>query len=308
PIVLQIGSRFINIGIAGESEPLLTFSTQNFSQMQLFQIENDSHKLNTAAIYDLQRFNYLFAPNLSIYKEKTTLINSFQYNLDSHLFRILHHLFRRLKLDVIKSKIIILEPFELNQIYKKSLTDQLLLHLQARSITFIPSPLMNTVAAGVRNGLVMDFGWNFTVSQSIFDLVVLENTSMLTTIAGHTIPSWLKYKPIEQLFYDDESTWEKNDLDEKSPVQLLLDQLKQLPIDIRKEMVNCVILTGGISKIPGFRLRFRKELDSKLDKHAKESKIVNTLGEWRGASLYSSTILLRSRHLSEMGELKRENY
>ncbi|GMG35905.1 unnamed protein product [Ambrosiozyma monospora] len=120
----------------------------------------------------------------------------------------------------------------------------------------------------------------------------------------------LQYEPIEAVLFphqilnqnkdndEDESGDDEFDSDEKPIIELTVKLIKSLPIDIRSTMVSNMIITGGISKIPGMKSRFIKELKQSLvecglHKCSDEVRSLKTLGSWCGASLYSSTSLLR---------------
>ncbi|GME82215.1 unnamed protein product [Ambrosiozyma monospora] len=120
----------------------------------------------------------------------------------------------------------------------------------------------------------------------------------------------LQYEPIESVLFpchisnnnknnhENESDEDEFDLDERPIIELTVNLIKSLPIDIRSTMVSNMIITGGVSKIPGMKLRFIRELKQSLvecglHKCSDEVRSLKTLGSWCGASLYSSTTLLR---------------
>ncbi|KAG8932829.1 hypothetical protein FRC02_000513 [Tulasnella sp. 418] len=74
------------------------------------------------------------------------------------------------------------------------------------------------------------------------------------------IPGWIRERAAEVLF-------DGGDVDEKSIVEVILDVLVKIPMDLRKELVSSIVVTGGTTMLPGFIPRLQAELVKALSTH-----------------------------------------
>ncbi|PWN52568.1 actin-like ATPase domain-containing protein [Violaceomyces palustris] len=72
------------------------------------------------------------------------------------------------------------------------------------------------------------------------------------------IPGWVRERAAEVLF-------EEGDEDESSLVEMTLESIIKLPIDLRRPMIENVLITGGTAMLPGFITRFKLELVKRLE-------------------------------------------
>lgn len=83
----------------------------------------------------------------------------------------------------------------------------------------------------------------------------------------HTPPTELKValaslaKPAEHTFFEQEAPPDKFD-DEELPITLLIYRtLVALPVDVRRLCMSRILITGGVSNMPGLKTRILKELE-----------------------------------------------
>ena len=98
-------------------------------------------------------------------------------------------------------------------------------------------------------------------------------------VDGITIPSRLRYEVIEECFFDNEEL-----------LRIVDSVIQKSTVDSRPLLLQNVVITGGVSNVPGFRCRLVEELrhyfkDAKID-----SKVC--MGSWSGCSLYVSLVLV----------------
>ncbi|KAF8688862.1 actin, partial [Rhizoctonia solani] len=71
------------------------------------------------------------------------------------------------------------------------------------------------------------------------------------------IPGWVRERAAEALFTG-------GDVDERSVAETVLDCLRKVPVDLRKELISSLLVVGGTSMLPGFVSRLHAELKSLL--------------------------------------------
>lgn len=104
------------------------------------------------------------------------------------------------------------------------------------------------------------------------------------------IPGWVRERAAEILF-----DVEKN---EASVITLIIDAIKSVPTDLRKSLIENILLIGGTSMLPGFSLRVSQELKEELNECnysflAKKVKIIRSkfpanTATWIGGSILGS--------------------
>lgn len=89
-------------------------------------------------------------------------------------------------------------------------------------------------------------------------------------------------------------TGSKNDDTNQMAVdKLAYNVFQSLPIDLKIPIMSKIVITGGLSRIPGFGAFVLNGLNKQLPSSHNENlkfEAVETLGSWSGASLYSSII------------------
>ncbi|PWN21271.1 actin-like ATPase domain-containing protein [Microstroma glucosiphilum] len=78
------------------------------------------------------------------------------------------------------------------------------------------------------------------------------------------IPGWLREHLLD-FFWEQSSEKGGSDEEDESIASLLLHTIVGLPIDLRREMIGSILVSGGYASFPGFPHRVRLELESLLD-------------------------------------------
>ncbi|CAI8496780.1 unnamed protein product [Pichia kudriavzevii] len=198
-VVLLLGSRSIKIGYEGAHHPLGTFSVHNFAEPQNYKTEAlyRDHSMDWSKIVcnntetvtqnhmknDLDCFQYLFYPDLSVYDS----LDKFRSDLKIHLRKILTKIFYKVGIPTINTKVILAIDVLFPKIYIETTTDLLIKHFLMRAIVIVPTPLMVTLASGSSSGLIIDIGWSVTKINVVYDNRLLENFSKITNRAGRMI-------------------------------------------------------------------------------------------------------------------------
>ncbi|ORX52226.1 actin-like ATPase domain-containing protein [Piromyces finnis] len=104
------------------------------------------------------------------------------------------------------------------------------------------------------------------------------------------IPGWVRERAAEILFDE-----ERN---EASVISLIIDSIKSTPTDIRKSLLQNILLIGGTSMLPGFCYRVSQELKERLKEDHLEnlvkevtiirSKFPANTATWIGGSILGS--------------------
>lgn len=200
----------------------------------------------------------------------------------------------------------------------RNLLTRLFLHdLRAGSITFLPRSVCTIIGAGVRNGIVIDIGWNSISVTTVGDLREMEqletvrgvkwmlSSSSNTTVSSiegpfHSVDtSSLDFKAA---FLDED---EQNDIEERSVLQLTRMMLKSLDHATRALVIPSIMFNSTIVKVP-------KETEIAMAHilKAEDYPKVNftpSLGSWRGCSLYMSSVPWGAQGLKIPGEIKRDD-
>ncbi|KAG9105010.1 hypothetical protein FRC06_002931 [Ceratobasidium sp. 370] len=71
------------------------------------------------------------------------------------------------------------------------------------------------------------------------------------------IPGWVRERAAEILFTG-------GDVDERSVAEAVLDSLRKVPVDLRKELISSILVVGGTSMLPGFIPRLHAEIQALL--------------------------------------------
>ncbi|KAK6199623.1 uncharacterized protein RJT21DRAFT_115411 [Scheffersomyces amazonensis] len=100
------------------------------------------------------------------------------------------------------------------------------------------------------------------------------------------VPNSIRYEVVEQLFFHEDI------------LNKIKTSIDKLDIHIRKEVIENLIITGGISNIPGFKLRLLQELKKLFPQYDLTAK--TCLDSWTGGSIYSSTKLQDENNVNEI--------
>ncbi|KAG8690981.1 hypothetical protein FRC09_011775 [Ceratobasidium sp. 395] len=71
------------------------------------------------------------------------------------------------------------------------------------------------------------------------------------------VPGWIRERAAEVLFMG-------GDVDERSVAETVLDSLRKVPVDLRKELISSILVVGGTSMLPGFIPRLHAEIQALL--------------------------------------------
>ncbi|KAG8690072.1 hypothetical protein FRC09_012152 [Ceratobasidium sp. 395] len=71
------------------------------------------------------------------------------------------------------------------------------------------------------------------------------------------VPGWMRERAAEVLFMG-------GDVDERSVAETVLDSLRKVPVDLRKELISSILVVGGTSMLPGFIPRLHAEVQALL--------------------------------------------
>lgn len=218
--------------------------------------------------------------------------------------------------NVSKAEILVVENVLLPVNHKQVVSSVLSDSLRAHSVRFLPDVLASCVAAGVRNAIVIDIGWEHLLIVPVFDLRIMDKQMGVSTKSGRYLKDKVEQGPLddenesfelvlERLWIDEglknlrdviasELIGRKGegvfDLNEFPIVPLLWKIYRQLPIDIRGILKDRLIVTGLVSQSPGFLTQLEEEVSPTFS-------IIDTLGPWAGGSLYSKQLYdLRRTH------------
>lgn len=218
PVILEIGSRLVRSGFAGDAAPLSTLQINdpifNFKVRKHEEVENEFqfHNDNDLSIVyedisaykqqpmgpvelklrtqiseyynnDLINKKWLFDQDILLSKQLEASSNRITENL---LERILYHIYvTDLLVDAKRCKVIIPFPVLWPIHIKRSIANVLLDDIHAQSIIFLPDAILSVLSAGTKNGLVVDLGWDqVTVSPVYDEKLIYKNIKMTNRGSG----------------------------------------------------------------------------------------------------------------------------
>lgn len=287
---------------------------------------------------DVSIYNHLFPVSLVVFK------GDFAEGLRRHLMYIMLDIFEKSGVSHVNVKMVLVWHSETPRVYLEALTDVLLNHFLLRSVVVVPDALMVSIGSGANltpegGAIVLDFGWRHTRLNVIYDNRVLEEYTTLSTLSGCRCHYNLKaklngaglaFRDVEKVIsalsmfeVDNEAMLEINghvvtegevvqsivdtlfpnvelDRDEQTCSSMLADTFKRLPVDLRGTLRNRVIITGGLTKIRGFSQYVGRRLCEK-----QPVGCIQSLGAWRGASLYSAKVLRHAQRHVRLQEVRR---
>ncbi|CDO95865.1 unnamed protein product [Kluyveromyces dobzhanskii CBS 2104] len=167
------------------------------------------------------------------------------------------------------AKVVISEPMWLSMVRKQRLCKVLFGRLKVNSICFVPNCLNAFIAGGIMNGLYIEVNPKNTEVIAIFDGRILDPYCKSSKLGSADIDEF--YKTEEDVYDDDEL-----------PLTILLNNvLAKLPIDVRKRISNQVMLVSEDRQVMNYILA--------------QKNVVDTMGPWVGASIYTWNNLLKGR-------------
>jgi len=346
-VVVEVGARYVRCGFPGESAPRCTLPFGPDEQRRVGdyrqwdpdyaqQRRERKRGQEWGQEYELYRMD-LTKVNLGLVEDKFERAMREAYN-------------KYFLLDSKPRRILLAMPPKMPHALMSTLLDVLFTGFQAPSITLMSTPILSTVAAGLRSALVVDIGWAETVVTAVCEYrevherrsvragkrlseemakvlnaeldddadssapkadVSFEEAEEVLTRVGwckqnprsnrrtlyfpareapvleefedavespppvvtiplpkHTPPTNLNVpfatlaKPAESALFAPEMTLSEFD-DEDLPLHYLMYRtLVQLPVDVRRLCMSRIIITGGVSNLPGLKTRLLKELDA----------------------------------------------
>ncbi|ODQ66409.1 hypothetical protein NADFUDRAFT_50328 [Nadsonia fulvescens var. elongata DSM 6958] len=284
------------------------------------------------------------------------------------LFRKIYH--EELLLDPNSRKVIICEDFRMSNPSKQLLSRVFLYDLLVPAVFFIPSSVLYLLSHSLSTGIVIGIGLEETVVIPIYDFRIITPQIMITDRAlaritthiqslsdlenfatqddnevsillGTTNTRALSKKTLDYLpngtleesvrsvlFSSDSSMM--NDDNEFTIPEILRKITARLPIDIRSEIINSVVLAGPLTSAPGFAEMFSQELSiaqlsllplSRKSKPLSDSSLRIQINKvlssddmdlWTTTSAYVSTIVLSDFNYGDSSifanEIRRDNF
>ncbi|KAF2683201.1 actin-like ATPase domain-containing protein [Lentithecium fluviatile CBS 122367] len=346
-VVLEIGSRFVRGGFPGESTPRCTLSFGPDEQRRVgdYRQWDPAHGSNRrkrkrghdwGQDHELYRLD-LAQVDLGLVEDKFERAMREAYN-------------KYFLLDTKPKRILLALPPKMPHALMSTLLDVLFSSFQAPSITLMSSPILSTVAAGLRAALVVDIGWAETqvtavceyrevherrsiragkllseemakvlnaalddeadagaakadvsfeeadevlsrvgwckskpksnrrtlyfpartspVLEEFEDAVESPEPAVTIPFPRHTPPIDLTVpfaqlaKPAEAALFAPDTALNEFDDHELPLHHLIYRTLLALPIDIRRLCMSRIIITGGVSALPGLKIRLLAELEA----------------------------------------------
>lgn len=170
------------------------------------------------------------------------------------------------------------------------------------SIAFLSLSLSVVMSSGLRNALVVDFGWDCCRISAIIDLQIIKcehivafshETIHFKFLLAHEIEN---FNEVEERIRADarDDTCSLNALSLQELPSRLAEIIKKTSIDNRPLLAQNVIFTGRLLNYGPVAQLILRETHHKLKSMTIQA--VANLGAWSGASLYCSTILLKENY------------
>lgn len=346
-VVIEIGARFVRGGMPGESNPrcTLTFGPDQQRRVGDYRQWDPYHALKRLKRKRVQEWGQ----DYELYS--LDLANVDLGLVEDKFERAMREAYTKYFLLGTKPpRVLLVMPPRMPHPLMSTILDVLFTSFQAPSITLMSSPVLATVAAGLRSALVVDIGWAETVVTAVYEYrevqerrsvragkmlneamaklvnselddasepgapkaeVSFEEAEDVLTRVGwckqnprsnrrtlyfpareapvleefedamesppptvnvplkkHTPPTELKIsfaslaKPAENALFAPEMSLTEFD-DEELPLHhLVYYALASLPVDVRRLCMSRIVITGGVSALPGLKTRLLKELEA----------------------------------------------
>jgi len=346
-VVIEVGARFVRCGFPGESAPRCTIpfgpdQQRRVGDYRQWDPEYGQQRQKRRKGQDWGQEHELYRVDLS-----TVDLGLVEDKFERAMREAYNKYFL---LDSKPRRILLAMPTRMPHALMSILLDVLFTSFHAPSITLMSSPVLSTVAAGLRSALVVDIGWSETAVTAVYEyrevqerrsvragkmlseeMAKLLNTELddnadagspkahvsfeeaeevLTRVGWckanprsnrrtlyfpareapvleefedavesppptinvpfprHTPPTELRIpfaslaKPTEAALFAPDMTLSEFD-DEDLPLHYLMYRaLVQLPVDVRRLCMSRIIITGGVSNLPGLKTRLLRELEA----------------------------------------------
>ncbi|KAH5674408.1 hypothetical protein HBI21_142300 [Parastagonospora nodorum] len=346
-VVIEVGARFVRCGFPGESAPRCTIpfgpdQQRRVGDYRQWDPEYGQQRQKRRRGQDWGQEHELYRVDLS-----TVDLGLVEDKFERAMREAYNKYFL---LDSKPRRILLAMPTRMPHALMSTLLDVLFTSFQAPSITLMSSPVLSTVAAGLRSALVVDIGWSETAVTAVYEyrevqerrsvragkmlseeMAKLLNTELddnadsgspradvsfeeveevLTRVGWckanprsnrrtlyfpareapvleefedavesppptinvpfprHTPPTELRIpfaslaKPTEAALFAPDMTLSEFD-DEDLPLHYLMYRaLVQLPVDVRRLCMSRIVITGGVSNLPGLKTRLLRELEA----------------------------------------------
>ncbi|KAI0460903.1 hypothetical protein LJB42_001439 [Komagataella kurtzmanii] len=278
-------------------------------------LETLKYLLKNQLFKDLEKYDLFNQHILWTYDKSSYTFQHYLLGASSLLCKTTSKL-ERILFDVYKNQIImnsydygviIPEPFFFPS-HLKQILHKVLLDLRFKSIQYVPESLLYCFGSGIRNAIIVDVSWEGVYIIPVYDLRVL-NSSVKATNRGYKILHYSgsrtldvndfdsvfyeleKYaaysasvEEVKGIFFPSEDNEHPLDDEEQSVSKLLMELVQELPIDIRKELQNKILVTNKFL-VPHFREILQEEVGSI------GTKIFSPLDVWQCTSLYADYFL-----------------
>lgn len=183
-VVVEVGNRFVRVGIAGDSNPRCIipaeFGWQRVAKTHSQYFSEKDNKQDKGRYFTLWDLRDLHDDDDSTTEESKENLHDSWYKsrplkrFETVLECILRYAFSlELLTDPRQQRVAIVEnPLWPSKI-RQSIARVFLKHMQVSSIVFLPSPVLDLIAAGLRSGIVVDVGWEETIVYPVYDLRLL---------------------------------------------------------------------------------------------------------------------------------------
>lgn len=346
-LVLEVGARFVRGGFPGESAPRCTLSFGPDAQRRVGDYR--SWDPAYASVRRKPKAGYEWGQDYELYR--LDLADVHLPLVEDRFERAMREAYSKyFLLDTKPKRILLALPPKMPHALMATVLDVLFSNFQAPSITLMSSPVLSTVAAGLRAALVVDVGWAETCVTAVYeyrevherrsiragkllsehmakvlnaaldeetdsdapktaisfeeaeevltrvawckskpksnrrtlyfpartspvleefeDAVELPEPTITIPFPRHTpateltIPFAQLAKPAESALFAPDTALSEFDDHELPLHQLIYRTLLSLPIDVRRLCMSRIVITGGVSALPGLKTRLLAELEA----------------------------------------------
>lgn len=269
-IVLDIGSRYIRAGFAGDELPKVTLVNKGYNNHTSHHhyhyhppfLQLDDHTLTATQYNDIiAKLDKSMNQLINIYRQDSGNWLDFRMDLKSYNIIIHQHLlelFNCLPIDLTRVRLMVLDDNgKFSLIEKYHLAQILLLKIGVKSLQFIPSNIVSVISSKELNGngFLIELNWSSFKISAVMDFRVIDLFEDFTKLTGIN----LHYKLMEELIkinhpvIEDKNRFDivqrfilnhsygGSTVDSQSPIELDVDGYK-FPGRLRNEVINSMIL------------------------------------------------------------------
>lgn len=196
PVVLEIGSRIVRAGFAGESAPVVTLRVDDYTSsdysphiqtLELLKpcfLTDPPEKVQECYHYDASKKKWLFNNDFRAHQ----FLEPIHPATEESLFGLVSHVYDEcLLVDPKRCKVIVPVPVLMPQHIRRTIANVLLDQIHAQSAIFLPEAILTVVGAGVECGLVVDIGWEQTLVCVVYDRRLLYKSTRFTSRAAQAL-------------------------------------------------------------------------------------------------------------------------